>query len=200
MPCGMWSQFPNVGLNPHPLQWKHGILTTGLLGKSGGNWILNTSRMNCGSFFRILKLSNWLEWASQAAHWERICLPSRRCGFSPWVGKITLRRKWQPIPVFSPGKSHGQRNLSGYSQWGCKRAGHDRTTKQQIDSNGAFYTVRNGTLALRVHWEHQRAGFSPDRQVHDIFFQNPKPHHILVFPGWPELLKGALLWRSTSWK
>ena len=32
MPCGIWSQFPNEGLNPHPLQWKHGILTTGLLG------------------------------------------------------------------------------------------------------------------------------------------------------------------------
>ena len=27
-----------------------------------------------------------------------------------------LRRKWQPTPVFLPGKSHGQRNLVGYSQ------------------------------------------------------------------------------------
>jgi len=31
--------------------------------------------------------------------------------FSPWVRKIPWRRKWQPIPVFLPGKSHGQRNL-----------------------------------------------------------------------------------------
>jgi len=23
-------------------------------------------------------------------------------------------------PVFLPGKSHGQRNLAGYSPWGCK--------------------------------------------------------------------------------
>ena len=40
----------------------------------------------------------------------------RRCksyGFNPWVRKIPWRRKWQPIPVFSPGESHGQRNSVG---------------------------------------------------------------------------------------
>ena len=35
------------------------------------------------------------------------------------------RRKWQAIPVFLPGKSHGQRSLVGYSPWGHKRAGHN---------------------------------------------------------------------------
>ena len=30
----------------------------------------------------------------------------------------TWRRKWQPIPVFLPGKIHGQRSLAGYSPWG----------------------------------------------------------------------------------
>ena len=34
---------------------------------------------------------------------------------SPWVGKIPWRKKWQPTPVFFPGKSHGQRSLVGYS-------------------------------------------------------------------------------------
>ena len=43
----------------------------------------------------------------------------------------SCRRKWQSIPVFLPGKSHGQRNLVSYSPWGCKRAGHDLGTKQQ---------------------------------------------------------------------
>ena len=28
--------------------------------------------------------------------------------FDPWVGKIPWRRKWLPVPVFLPGKSHGQ--------------------------------------------------------------------------------------------
>ena len=29
-------------------------------------------------------------------------------------------KKWQPTPVFLPGKFHGQRNLVGYRAWGCK--------------------------------------------------------------------------------
>ena len=43
----------------------------------------------------------------------------RRYGFDPWVVKIPWRRKWQPTPVFLPGKSHRQRSLVGYSPWGC---------------------------------------------------------------------------------
>ena len=33
---------------------------------------------------------------------------------NPW-GK-----KWQPTPLFLPGKSHGQRSLAGYTSWGHK--------------------------------------------------------------------------------
>ena len=42
------------------------------------------------------------------------CWRCERWGFDPWVGKIPWRRKCQPIPVFSPGKSHGWRSLAGY--------------------------------------------------------------------------------------
>ena len=38
------------------------------------------------------------------------------------IEKIPWSRKWQPTPVFSPGKSHGQRSLAGYSPWGCKES------------------------------------------------------------------------------
>ena len=38
----------------------------------------------------------------------------RRCGFEPWVRKIPWRRKWQPMPVFLPGKFQGQRHVVGY--------------------------------------------------------------------------------------
>ena len=40
------------------------------------------------------------------------------------VRKIRWRRKWQPIPVFLPGKSHGQWSQVGYSPRGC-RVRHD---------------------------------------------------------------------------
>jgi len=33
------------------------------------------------------------------------CRRHRIHGFVPWVGKISWRRKWQPTPVFLPGKS-----------------------------------------------------------------------------------------------
>ena len=38
------------------------------------------------------------------------------------VRKICWRRKRQPVPVFLPGESHGQRNLVGYSSWGRKES------------------------------------------------------------------------------
>ena len=38
------------------------------------------------------------------------------------VRKIPLRRGWQPIPVFLPGKFHGQRSLENYSPWGRKES------------------------------------------------------------------------------
>ena len=41
-------------------------------------------------------------------------------GFNVWVRKIPWRREWQPIPVFLPGKCHGQMSLAGYSPWGRK--------------------------------------------------------------------------------
>ena len=53
---------------------------------------------------------------------KSICLQCRRPGFDPWVGKIPRRRKWQPTPVFLPGKSHGWQSLVGYCPWGRKES------------------------------------------------------------------------------
>ena len=46
----------------------------------------------------------------------------RRYRFGAWIGKFPWRRKWQPTPVFLPGKPHGQRSLLGYSPWGGKES------------------------------------------------------------------------------
>ena len=62
---------------------------------------------------------------------KRICVLRRRPRFDPWVGKMPWRRKWKPIPVFLPGKSHGQRSLLGYSPWGCK----ELDTTYQLNNN-----------------------------------------------------------------
>ena len=44
----------------------------------------------------------------------------KRHGFNPWVRKIPWNRKWQPVLVCLPGKSHGQRSLVGCHPWGHK--------------------------------------------------------------------------------
>ena len=41
-------------------------------------------------------------------------------GSIPGIEKILCMTKWQPIPVFSPGESRGQRSLAGYSPEGRK--------------------------------------------------------------------------------
>ena len=50
------------------------------------------------------------------------CRSCRRRGFNPWVRKSPWRRKWQPTPVFLPGKAYGQRSLAGYSPWAPKES------------------------------------------------------------------------------
>ena len=50
----------------------------------------------------------------------------RRCGFYPWVRnipwirKIPWGKKWQTIPVYLTGESHGQSSLVSYSPRGHK--------------------------------------------------------------------------------
>ena len=43
------------------------------------------------------------------------CKRRKKLGFIPWGGKIPWRRDWQPIPLFLPVQSHGQRSLTGHS-------------------------------------------------------------------------------------
>ena len=62
-------------------------------------------------------------WASQVAQGQRICLPIRKLGFDPWIGKIPWRRERLPTPVFWPGDFHGL-----YGPWGPK----------EWDTNGDF--------------------------------------------------------------
>ena len=66
---------------------------------------------------------------------------------SPWGHKdsdtteqLSLwQRKWQPTPVFLPGKSHGQRSLAGYNPWGSKE--WDSTKDKDRDMRLAKYKI-----------------------------------------------------------
>ena len=69
---------------------------------------------NC--WWTTLLLPRWCSGKESACQ----CRRHKRCRFNPWVGKIPWSRKWQPTPVFLPGKAHGLRSQVGYSPWGCK--------------------------------------------------------------------------------
>ena len=58
-----------------------------------------------------MRLPRWLSGKESTCQ----CRRPRRWGFDPWVRKIPWRRKWQPTPVFLPGKFHGQSCRAGYS-------------------------------------------------------------------------------------
>ena len=61
------------------------------------------------------------------------CRRHKRHGFNSWVWKIPWRRKWQPTPLFLPGKFHGERSLAGYSPGGCEESG--RTEQLNIHTS-----------------------------------------------------------------
>ena len=76
-----------------------------------GNIICQSPPMHLGSSGKEFTAMQWGERERQ-----------RRLGFSPRVGKISWRRKWQPTPVFLSGKTHELRILVGYSPWGCEES------------------------------------------------------------------------------
>ena len=57
------------------------------------------------------------------------CRRCKNCRFNPWVGQIPWRRAWQPIPIFLPGESHGQRSLESYSPWGHRESDMTEATQ-----------------------------------------------------------------------
>ena len=89
------------------------------------------------------------------------CRRHRRCGFHPWSEKICWRRKWQPTPVFFPGKSYGQRRLEDYSPE-SQRVGHDWANKHMRPLSWGMWDlvpwpgIEPGPLALEAwslsHW------------------------------------------------
>ena len=66
--------------------------------------------------FTISDLMFRRNWLSLTIHTE----PAYTLTKEKYVLYTNKERKWQPTPVFSPGKSHAQRNLAAYSPRGCK--------------------------------------------------------------------------------
>ena len=81
-------------------------------------------------------------------------------GLIPGSGKISWSRKWQPTPVFLPGKFHGQRSLASYSAWNHKELDtteHTHRIHMPFPLHlSSFLTSFRSTLSLahllQLHW------------------------------------------------
>ena len=62
--------------------------------------------------------------------------PPANAGDSGKVGLIPWRGKWQPTPVFLPGKFHGQRSFIEYSPWDRKES----DTPEQLTFSLSFFS------------------------------------------------------------
>ena len=76
----------------------------------------------CGIQTAIFSSSSAIKWASLVAQMVKNLSPMQETGFDPYIGKIPWRKKWQPTPVFLPGKAQGWRSLAGYSPRGHKES------------------------------------------------------------------------------
>ena len=66
-----------------------------------------------------------IPWTEEPGGLQSMGLQSIRHDQATSLSLLTFmhwRRKWQPTPVFLPGKSYGQRSLAGYSPWGGKES------------------------------------------------------------------------------
>ena len=68
-------------------------------------------------------------WASLVAQWWRISMQFRRHGFSPWMGNLPWRRKWQPTPVILDWEIPRTEEPDRLQPIGSHRVRHDWATK-----------------------------------------------------------------------
>ena len=65
-------------------------------------------------------------------------------GLIPGWGRSLGGGKWQPTPVFLPGKFHEQRSLAGYSPWGLK----------ELDRIELLSTEHTCTIRIKLYETH----------------------------------------------
>ena len=126
----------------------------------------------------VVKSRTWL------SDWTDLCGEESTCQFrrcntqvQSLIGKIPQRRKWQPTPVFLPGKSHGWSSLAGYSLWGCKESDTSKQLSmhtQEETPESLLYFLTRGTCKEEVMWAHsEKASICKSRE--DL---SQKPDHV----------------------
>ena len=74
----------------------------------------------------------------------------KRLRFNLWVRTIPWRRKWQPTPVFFPGKSHTQGRLAGCSLRGRKESDMPEWLSMAVAGGSLWEAGLSGSSAFPV--------------------------------------------------
>ena len=101
------------GANLHPLHWVHRVLTTGPPGKSLDYCLLRYN-LHIVRYMTLKCIFQWIfymcikpDFPDGSAGKESACSAedTKDMDLIPELGRFPCRRKWQPTPVFWPGKS-----------------------------------------------------------------------------------------------
>ena len=134
----------------------------------------------------------------------------KRWRFNPWVGKIPRRRKWQPAPVFLPGKFHRERNLVGYvhgvtKSWSWLR-NRTHTHTQAVVKQTKFYRFipsffpgfnnQKGTLV----YSNLENSVAERKQLFSLTSKSISNYLQIIFPNLPAIFfwsyfRGLRVWR-----
>ena len=116
--------------------------------------------------YNCFGLPRWL------SHKEFTC-QGRRCKrrvFDPWVRGICWRRKWQPAPVFLPGKFHGQSSLVGYSLWDCNQVDMTEWLSTHIHTHTHTHTHTHSCFTMSCYFLLHRDVNQPYVYLYAFFF------------------------------
>ena len=110
-------------------EWLHFHFSLSCIGEGSGNPLQCSCLENprdrgawWAAVYGVAQSRTRLKRLSSSSSGKEFSCQCRRCGFDSWSEKVPWRRKWQPTPVFLPGKPHGQRSLVGYSPWGVTKS------------------------------------------------------------------------------
>ena len=137
---------PSMGLQRVEPDWvtKHSTARSFYTGYYVRHWDMAPGLRDLTAEWSLLHAFTWQNEVLMAQQ-IRICLQCRRhrrWGFNPWIGKIPLSRKWQPTPIFSPGKLHGQRSRTGFSSCGHKEIGLSAHIHTERNSDLENYVLK----------------------------------------------------------
>ena len=86
--------------------------------------------------------------------------------FNPWIRKIPWRRAWQPIPIFLPGESHGQRSLLGYTDHSIAESYMTEVNSHACKENGWLMLLQMpnspksfSKAFLKIRWWRANSGY-----------------------------------------